>query len=289
MASEQSDKLRVFLSWSMQRSESVAQAFRDWLPSVLQNVRPYYTPDDIGKGSRWASEIRGELESSDFGIIFLTPENLTSPWILFEAGALSELEKSKVAPLLLGVEPTDVSGPLAQLQLTKFNKDECFKLIKALNRALESRALEPSVLTNVFDKWWPDLDEKVKLAMQIHVPTHGTAKRPERELLEEVLERVRAIQMRPSRGIAPHRKPISRAELAERSPDQVLLRELGLSARAHLTMREFGLRTLADVLALSEYDLICIPNFGKSRLVELMSVLKHYGLELRPMGSESAG
>lgn len=289
MAIEQSDKLRVFLSWSLQRSEAVAQAFRDWLPSVLQNVRPYYTPDDIGKGSRWASEIRGELEGSDFGIIFLTPENLASPWILFEAGALSKLEKSKVAPLLLGVEPTDVSGPLAQLQLTKFSREECFKLIKALNRALDVRALEPSVLTNVFDKWWPDLEEKINAAMSIAVPAHGTAKRPERELLEEVLERVRAIQMRPAAGGMPHRRPIPRAEFAARGPEGVSLRELGLSARAYLSLREFGLSTVADVLTMSEYDLIKVPNFGKSSLVEIISALKHYGLELRPMGSEDAG
>ncbi|TAN01266.1 MAG: TIR domain-containing protein [Rhodanobacteraceae bacterium] len=281
MTTQQSEKLRVFLSWSLQRSEAVAQAFRDWLPSVLQNVRPYYTPDDIGKGSRWASEIRGELESSDFGVIFLTPENLNSPWIVFEAGALSKLEKSKVAPLLLGVEPTDVSGPLAQLQLTKFNKEECFKLIKSLNRALDTRALEPTVLTNVFDKWWPDLEVKVQMAMQITLPPRGTSKRPERELLEEVLERVRAIQMRSSVGIASHRRPISPSELASRAQNDVSLRELGLSVRAYMTMRESGLRTLADLLALSEFDLIRIPNFGKSSLVEVRHALERYGLQLR--------
>lgn len=289
VTTQQSDKLRVFLSWSMQRSESVAQAFRDWLPSVLQNVRPYYTPDDIGKGSRWSSEIRGELESSDFGIIFLTPENLNSPWILFEAGALSKLEKSKVAPLLLDVEPADVSGPLAQLQLTKFNKEECFKLIKALNRALDSRALEPTVLSNVFDKWWPDLEEKIKLAMQIEAPSLVAAKRPERELLEEVLERVRALQMRSTAGIGPYRRPILRSELVSRSPEDVSIRELGLSVRAYGTMKEHGLRTLADVLTLSEYDAIRIPNFGKSSLVELKDILDRYGLRLRPVDGDGVG
>jgi len=288
MTTQQPDKLRVFLSWSLRRSEAVAQAFRDWLPSVLQNVRPYYTPDDMAKGSRWASEIRGELESSDFGIIFLTPENISSPWILFEAGALSKLEKSKVAPLLLELEPTDVSGPLSQLQLTKFNKEECFKLIKSLNRALDARALEPSVLTNVFDKWWPELDEKIQAAMQIALPSPGASKRPERDLLEEVLERVRAIQMRPSGGISPHRRPISPDELAARGPNDVSLRELGLSGRAYLTMRGSGLRTLADVLALSEFDLIRIPNFGKSSLVELASVLARYGCEIRKSDNGSA-
>jgi hypothetical protein len=282
MTTQQTEKLRVFLSWSMQRSEAVAQAFRDWLPSVLQSVRPYYTPDDISKGSRWASEIRGELESSDFGIIFLTPENVASPWILFEAGALSKLEKSKVAPLLLGLEPTDVSGPLSQLQLTKFSKDECFKLIKALNRALDGRGLEPAVLTNVFDKWWPELEEKIQAAMANAPSSTGAARRPDRELLEEVLERVRALQIRPTGGIAPHRRPISPSELAARpSPSDVLLRELGLSARAYMSLREAGHRTLGDILPLSERDLMLVPNFGRSSLSELRHVLAKYNFDFQ--------
>ncbi len=289
MSNQSPDKLRVFLSWSMTRSESVAQAFRDWLPSVLQNIRPYYTPDDIGKGSRWASEIRGELEASDFGIIFLTPENLASPWILFEAGALSKLEKSKVAPLLLGLEPTDVSGPLSQLQLTKFNKDECFKLIKSLNRALEGLALEPTVLTNVFDKWWPDLEEKVEAAMASNPAGSSANRRPDRDLLEEVLERVRAIQMRPSATGGAHRIRISLKEMMSRpSLSDVNIGELGFSTRARLILKQNNIFSLADLLNMSSYDLLRTPNFGKSSVVEVQYVLSLYNLDLRKDDSTGA-
>lgn len=280
MTSSPPDKLRVFLSWSMSRSEAVAQAFKEWLPSVLQNVRPYYTPDDISKGSRWASEIRGELEASDFGIIFLTPENLSSPWILFEAGALSKLEKSKVAPLLLGLEPTDVSGPLSQLQLTKFNKDECFKLVKSLNRVLEGLALDPTVLTNVFEKWWPELDDKVQAAMAKPPISVSSSRRPERDLLEEVLERVRAIQMRPASIGGMHRPRISPRELAERPLSDVSVGALGLSGRARMGLKEAGVRSIAELIALSSRDLILLPNFGKSSVVEVQDALSHYGLGL---------
>ncbi len=280
MTTQQPEKLNVFLSWSLKRSQAVAQAFRDWLPSVLQNVRPYYTPDDIGKGSRWASEIRGELESSEFGIIFLTQENLASPWILFEAGALSKLEKSKVAPLLVGVEPADVSGPLAQLQLTKFSKDECLKLIKALNAALDARALEPAVLMNVFEKWWPDLEERVQKAMEIPTAAVNPNKRSDRELLEEVLVRIRSLETRPVPTTVV-RRAISPAELASKEPGEVSLRELGLSMRAFMSLKERGLHTLADLLQVHDSDLIRITNLGKVGAMEVRTVLARYGLQLQ--------
>lgn len=80
---------KVFISWSGDLSNKLADAVRQWLPGVLQFVKPYFTPSDIEKGAKWASNIAGELESSDIGIICLTKENLDKPWILFESGALS--------------------------------------------------------------------------------------------------------------------------------------------------------------------------------------------------------
>ena len=296
MTIDSSEKLRVFLSWSMQRSEAAAQAFRDWLPSVLQNVKPYYTPDDIGKGARWSSEIRNELESSDFGIIFLTPENLGSPWLLFEAGALSKLEKSHVAPLLIGVEPTDVTGPLAQLQLTKFNKEECLKLVKALNSALGSRALEPAVLANVFEKWWPDLAEKIQTIVETNLPAAGSQKRTDRDLLEEVVERLRALQapkdstLAWSRNIAAHRAVMNKDQLeahaAYRREMMNSLQVLPLenfdfiSIRSANALRAAGITSLADVVAMSKLELLKVPNLGKSGLLQIVDGLRRFGIEL---------
>jgi hypothetical protein len=289
MTNQTPEKLRVFLSWSMRRSEAVAQAFRDWLPSVLQNVRPYYTPDDVSKGARWSSEIRAELEASDFGIIFLTPENLASPWILFEAGALSKLEKSKVAPILLGLEATDVSGPLSQLQLTKFSKEECFKLVKSINRALDGFGLEPSVLTNVFEKWWPELLEKVNSAMANAPSSTNENRRTERDLLEEVLERVRGLQSLPRvpTVIGAVRTPISLNEFASRpSPADVSIHELGLTPRTRHSLKDVGARSLEDVLALSQRDLMLTPNFGKTSVMDVERALNRLGLGLRSGNSQ---
>jgi hypothetical protein len=54
--------MKVFISWSGERSRAIADVMRRWLPSVLQSVRPYFSPDDVAKGSRWSSEIAKELE-----------------------------------------------------------------------------------------------------------------------------------------------------------------------------------------------------------------------------------
>jgi hypothetical protein len=73
--------MKVFISWSGARSKAIAEILRQWLPGVIQAVKPYYSPDDISKGARWSSEIGKELEAARVGLICLTRENLEAPWI----------------------------------------------------------------------------------------------------------------------------------------------------------------------------------------------------------------
>ncbi len=39
----------VFISWSGELSKKIAEAIRDWIPCVIQAVKPYYSPDDISR------------------------------------------------------------------------------------------------------------------------------------------------------------------------------------------------------------------------------------------------
>lgn len=181
--------MRVFISWSGDRSKAVADALRRWLPSVLQVVRPYYSPDDVAKGARWSSEIAKELEASRVGLLVITPENQEAPWLLFEAGALAKnLDRSKVCPLLFGsMEPTDVKGPLVQFQAAQFSESEMKRVVKMMNTELAESALQPDVLDNVFEMWWPKLREQVEKVLEGSDDRDDEARRPDRDLLEEVL------------------------------------------------------------------------------------------------------
>lgn len=91
--------MKVFLSWSGDRSHYVAKALRDWLPLVLQFCEPWLSDRDIAAGDRWSEKIAKELEARNVGIIVLTRDNIRAPWVLFEAGALSKaLVTSQVVP-----------------------------------------------------------------------------------------------------------------------------------------------------------------------------------------------
>ncbi len=186
--------MKVFLSWSGEMSRELAEALRDWLPSVLQSVKPFFTPSDIEKGARWSKDIAQELDASTIGIFCLTKENLTKPWIMFEAGALSKnLDIARVCPILFGVDNAELQGPLVQFQASPFTEGEMRKLIRTLNNTLGDGKLDDAVLNSVFQMWWPTLQEKVKKILEKYAkqPTEKKSERTDRELIEEILQLTR--------------------------------------------------------------------------------------------------
>ena len=189
--------MKVFISWSGELSKNIAEIFRQWIPGVIQAVKPYYSPDDITKGTRWSNEIAKELDSSKIGIICLTPDNLESPWIMFESGALAKnIDKSKVVPILFKVDPSDIQGPLVQFQASKFNKTDIKRVVKMINDELDDQGLEPEVLTQVFDMWYPKLEEKINAELENHTTTDQDGDiRSERDILEEILSLSRETSM----------------------------------------------------------------------------------------------
>ena len=188
--------MNVFISWSGERSREYAEELRNWLPGVLQYTKPYFTPDDIEKGSRWNSELANELEISHVGIFCITKDNINSPWINFEAGALSKrIDKSLVIPILFAIDSTELEGPLIQFQYAQFAKQEIKKVIDTINNASGDNKLESAVLSNVFNKWWQELNERIRIIID-KPDTSYKKKRTDRDLLEELLKLSRISQVR---------------------------------------------------------------------------------------------
>ena len=252
----------------------MAQALRHWLPAVLQATRPYFSPDDIAKGTRWSIEVSAELQESAIGILCVTRENLSAPWLMFEAGALAKsLDQSRVVPLLLGLEPADLGGPLAQFQAARFDKVDMRRVLSVINVQLGAVALEESVLSTVFEKWWPDLETKVKaisLTPTLLVPSNT---RSDRELLEEILTLMRERNFR----------AIRMQDISSR-PSNVLaltIDELQLTVRVANCLKAENIYTVGDLVARSELELIKTPNLGRRALNEIRDVLASLKLDLR--------
>lgn len=188
-----SEEYNVFISWSGERSKWVAEALRDWLPTIIQSAKPWMSEADIDKGARGFEEIDRRLAGMRLGIVCLTPENLNSPWMLYEAGALSKSigEKTRLwTYLLCGLEPKHIVPPLSMFQGTVANQADTRRLLGAINRAVSENPLLDVTVDHQFQKWWPDLKEKLEGIPNVREAAEP--KRPLDDMVAEILEIARA-------------------------------------------------------------------------------------------------
>ncbi|HEX8289810.1 MAG TPA: hypothetical protein VF556_17645 [Pyrinomonadaceae bacterium] len=189
--------MKIFISWSGERSGIIAKALSSWLPNVIQSIEIFYSPN-IEKGSRGGDEINATLAETSFGIICLTRDNLQNKWIHYEAGALAKInnDKSRVWTLLNGLDYSDVVQPLAQFQHTVTEKEDVYRLVESINSHTDKPLSEVSLL-NIFEKWWSDFEIEIKKAERVTVQTNekGSQKpeniRDDREILNEILDLLR--------------------------------------------------------------------------------------------------
>lgn len=183
--------IKVFLSWSGERSKKTAEALWSWLPDVLQHINPWLSSLDISAGRRGVREITDELSETNFGIICTTPENQTSTWINFEAGALSkQVENGYVVPFLIGMKTADLISPLSQFQaIIGHSEDDVQKLLFDINDASGILAIPRERLERAFQKSWPDFENAMKGISTSSPRGHSPnmVQRSEADMTEEIL------------------------------------------------------------------------------------------------------
>lgn len=181
--------MKVFISWSGERSKIMASLLSQWLPDMFQDLETWMSAHDLDAGLRWGNALNEQLEATNLGIICMTPENINAPWLLFEAGSLSKrMSQSRVIPYLLHLSATDVPFPLAQFQGVSASKDGTYKLLKSINE-VRNPIMEDERLRRLFEKWWPDLESALaKIPSSVPVVAQ---QRTDRALLEEILQLVR--------------------------------------------------------------------------------------------------
>ena len=100
-----------------------------------------------------------------------------------------QLGKAHVCPILFGIKPTDLEGPLRQCQATEFEKSDFSKLLSVINSCLDENKLVAKTLEKVFEKWWPDLEENVATILESSEDFKSDEPiRSDRDMLEELLQ-----------------------------------------------------------------------------------------------------
>jgi len=116
--------IQIFVSWSMPASRVTAERAHEFLRKLFPTFKFFISSENISSGQRWFDVVSDKLSKCTIGIIVVTRENITRPWIHYEAGALAKLvEKSRVMPLLCGLGPSAIAEtPLSAFQASELSK-----------------------------------------------------------------------------------------------------------------------------------------------------------------------
>jgi hypothetical protein len=155
--------LQVFLGWSGPRSECLARYVNSSLSTILPGVQPFYSPA-INPGAIWPNAVATAIRKSRVAILCITRENLSSPWLQFEAGAFWQrlVGASAVCPLLLDVSDKELPGTFQLFQTRHFNKRGFRELCEFLGRKAR---IYPTRVRKNFKAVWPGLEADVQACL----------------------------------------------------------------------------------------------------------------------------
>ncbi|GEM_PF-3211279 len=158
-----SNNREVFVSWSGEWSKRIAALLIEWIPKVL-SVKFFFSPQDMSLGKVWVRDLSQHLATSKFGILVITPENVNSPWVIFEAGVLmKDFDSGRVIPYLVSFDGKDLeTGPLAMLQATKADENGTMQLINAIRISQDNSEKEKDdVIKWRFNQCWKEFSEEI--------------------------------------------------------------------------------------------------------------------------------
>lgn len=182
--------LTVFLSWSGDRSKSLANALRQFLSGAFPSVQVWMSEHDIEAGVRWIETLDSKLKKSYFAVLCLTPENLDAPWLLFEAGSVTKgASRSRVVPYRLGLKSEAVPLPLAQFQGVDADERGTLGLLQSLNSVL-GNSIGEDQLAGTFSHLWPPLKTQVEEILRSSSPAPASETAHERQRVRKLCERV---------------------------------------------------------------------------------------------------
>ena len=164
--------MNIFFSWSKKKSRDLAIATKTFIEGMFRNdIKIWISSENIDYGSMAMVDINKALKNSEMCIAFIVEENLSSPWIMYETGAIAgrkyfenehEIAKAVVPIVFEKIADTKFqSHPLNQFQRLSFNKENFKKLIKQLNNSVKAFNNE-DILNTQFNLNWSIFNKSVK-------------------------------------------------------------------------------------------------------------------------------
>jgi len=160
------NKRTIFICWSENNSKKIASAVKDCLEKdIFKNceIDCFFSEKSIASGEDWYREIENTLKKCAYGIICITRENFSAPWIFFEAGAIAT-RKVPIIPLLtharfdyLDRTPISVKQGIDLLKEDKF----C-KMISDINKKMKLVNYDESLLEAVSKAAYSKLMETLR-------------------------------------------------------------------------------------------------------------------------------
>ena len=95
---------KIFISWSKEKSRDLAIEIKSLLESLDPHSKVFMSENDISAGEPVQEKIIQEITGCDILLLCFTKENKKSPWLLYEAGFASGLNK-RIIPFLFDVDP----------------------------------------------------------------------------------------------------------------------------------------------------------------------------------------
>lgn len=168
--------MKIFLSWSKLKSKELAMVTKDFLEGMFRGtITVWMSSESIAYGSMSMLDINKALKDSEKCITFITEENVNSPWIMYEAGAIagknyleseSDIGDAVVPIIFDNIDSKNfVSHPLNQFQRLSFCKESMYKLIKQLNVKTNAFS-DDKTLEKQFNLNWNSLNKSIKNILQ---------------------------------------------------------------------------------------------------------------------------
>jgi hypothetical protein len=129
--------MKVFICWSGDDSKELAEELRQLIHKIFprKDVKVELSYD-LRTGQVWLPGLIKKLGRTQFGVLCVTPSNLNSDWLLFEAGVLFMTTTFKsdkcLCPYLMGVRPSDLPAPLGMFQAVTADEAGTLKLLDTL-------------------------------------------------------------------------------------------------------------------------------------------------------------